>query len=155
MEETFHQLLLRTYHAYKRRLRPLRMRTGLSEGQPKMLRLLSNRPCWLQRELADAYNIEPATVSRLLSNMEAQGLITRQIPPDNKRAIHVRITDKGHEKFMQFEVFRRQIDDQLFLGFSAQERERFLQDFNRVCANLEQVGDPSGAQPPDNGPSND
>ena len=49
----------------------------------------------MQKDIAAALDIEPATVSQLLANMEQAGLIRRAEPLQRRRAECVSITEKG------------------------------------------------------------
>ena len=57
---------------------PYSTQEGLSPGQPKILSYLIQHNQCRQKDLATYYNIEPATVSRLLANMEEKGLVQRE-----------------------------------------------------------------------------
>lgn len=81
MDTPFTIVMYRTFHAQRNAIRPGMADIGLSPGQPKILHYLLNHDGCMQRELADACDIEPATVSRLLDKMEEDGLVRREIPP--------------------------------------------------------------------------
>ena len=96
MKLPFHLLVLKAYHAQRNRIRPAIYEAGLSPGQPKILYvLILHGPC-MQKELAAACEIDPATISRILGNMESAGLIERESGKD-KRAARVQITEKGRQ----------------------------------------------------------
>ena len=57
---------------------------GLSPGQPKILRHLSTQNNCMQKDIAQALDIEPATVSHILSKMAVSGLVTRSAPAERK-----------------------------------------------------------------------
>lgn len=132
----FHPLLIKTFHAYNKQIRPYMTQLGLSEGQPKILCYVRLHDGCLQKDLADWYNIKPATVSRLLNNMEEQGLLRRETPENNRRTTKVYITQKGSEKFEQFIQYRKQVDEIAFEGFSADERTVFMEHLDRMRSNL-------------------
>ncbi len=46
-------------------------------------------------ELAEAEQVEPPTMTRLVDGMERDGYVTRQPDPDDGRAVVVRATSKG------------------------------------------------------------
>lgn len=48
-----------------------------------------------QRELAERLGLEKSSVSRLVADLEAGGLLTRQRDPDNRRVYRLDITAKG------------------------------------------------------------
>jgi len=46
-------------------------------------------------ELAEAEQVEPPTMTRLVDGMERDGLVAREPDPDDRRAVVVRATTKG------------------------------------------------------------
>ncbi|GAB3225226.1 hypothetical protein GCM10027447_14440 [Glycomyces halotolerans] len=68
-----------------------------------------------QRELAQRLGLEKSTVSRLVSDLEADGLLVRDRDPDNRRLYRLQITDPGrrlhrqiaaslHERYLEWEA---------------------------------------------------
>ena len=85
MEQTFHLLLYRAFHAQRNHLRQNLAPLGLGAGQPKLLSYLAdNGPC-PQRELADYYEVDPAAVSRMLDARERGGVVVRRPAADGTR----------------------------------------------------------------------
>lgn len=140
----FHLALLKTYRAYLDKLRPHMARAGLSEGQPKILRYILEHEHCSQRELAEYYHIEPATVSRLLAGMEEQGLAARRVPDGDRRTVQVSATERGRAAYETFEVGREQVEELAFAGVSPEEKERFLRLFQRIHDNLTEKGEDHG-----------
>ena len=66
MEQRFHMLLYRAFHAQRSRLRPRLRELGLGPGQPKLLSYLDRHGPCRQKELADYFEVDPAAVSRML-----------------------------------------------------------------------------------------
>ncbi|WP_051393287.1 MarR family winged helix-turn-helix transcriptional regulator [Glycomyces arizonensis] len=48
-----------------------------------------------QRELAERLGLEKSTVSRLVTDLESDGLVRRERDPDNRRLYRLEITDAG------------------------------------------------------------
>ena len=70
MRYAIHTLLARTTHAQRNYLRPYLREMGLSPGQPKVLRYLSELGHSSQRELADCCDVDPSAICRTLDSME-------------------------------------------------------------------------------------
>ena len=58
---------------------------------------LDNDAALSQRDLAERLRLEKSTVSRLVADLESQGLLTRERDPDNRRIYRLRITDAGRQ----------------------------------------------------------
>ena len=83
MNAPFTILVYRAYHAQRNAIRPGYDRRGVVPRAAQDT-ALSADPRWMYAaELADACDIEPATVSRLLDKMEEDGLVRREVLPPN------------------------------------------------------------------------
>ena len=128
--------LYKTFHAQKNRIRPGMLEMGLSPGQPKVLGFLSHTDSCMQKDIAAALDIEPATVSQLLSNMEQNGLVKRSGCTERKRADSVSITEKGiaaHEEWLKICLA---VEKDALNGFTQSEREQFIGYLGRMYRNL-------------------
>ena len=126
----------KTFHAQKNRIRPSMAKIGLSTGQPKILHCLVQKDCRMQKELADACDIEPATVSRILHKMEKNGLVTRVASKERKRADCVVITEKGRIAHQHWLEICQSVEDVALQGFTPQERNQFVDYLGRMYKNL-------------------
>lgn len=73
-------------------------RCGTSQGRYMVLMML-DRPCaqegMLPSELAEKLGVTRATVTGLLDGLEKDGLISRQMHPEDRRAFCIQLTVKG------------------------------------------------------------
>jgi len=136
MKSQLHMALYSTFHAQKNKLRPGMAAIGLSAGQPKVLAYLSRQNNCMQKDIAAALDIEPATVSQILNNMNQAGLIKRSEPAERKRAESVSITEKGSIWHDKWHVVCKDVEDISLQGFSENEKEQFLDYLSRMYRNL-------------------
>lgn len=119
----FHKML---FH----RLKP----SGLTAGQPKILEFLAARGEAVQREIANASDIGAPTTARILSKMEASGLIQRAHREGNRRSVVVELTSKGQEQSrLVRETFAR-CESIAIRGL--EDRDRILSLLGKVEENL-------------------
>ena len=78
MDNRFHILLNRTVNSHFKRSTSQFAALGLSSGQPKVLERLVGLEGCMQKELAEACEVEPATITSILPKMEKKGLIKRE-----------------------------------------------------------------------------
>lgn len=135
MTTPFHLAVSRVFHAQKNKLGPRMAEIGLSSGQPKILYFLVTRGECMQRDIAALCDIEPATVSRLLENMELQGFVQKRISLQNRRAVYVSIADKGRDAYEKWEEICTGVDANSLRGFSAAEKRTFFDYLNRMYRN--------------------
>lgn len=50
-------------------------------------------------KLADLLKLDKSTMSRTVDNLVNQGYVTREIDPENRKYIKIRLTDKGYDTF--------------------------------------------------------
>lgn len=136
MAVNLHVAIYKAYHAQKNKTRPAMTGIGLSPGQPKVLRHLVQNDYCMQKEIAEALDIEPATVSRLLNNMEQNGLIRRSAPEERRRAASISITEKGRTAQAEWMQLCSEIEKQSMQGFTPEERDRFIGYLCRMYQNL-------------------
>lgn len=136
MAVQLYMALYRAFHAQKNRLRPSMPPLGLSPGQPKVLRHLTRQDGCMQKDIAEALDIEPATVSQLLTNMAQKGLIRRSAPPERRRAEAVYLTPQGREVYEKWERICLEVESAALEGFTGEEREQFIGYLSRLYRNL-------------------
>ena len=78
-----------------RRLRREDATTGLSAPRLSALSVIVFGGPLTLGELANAEQVRPPTMTRLVSALEDEGLVTREADPDDKRLTRIRATPKG------------------------------------------------------------
>ena len=139
MENRFHRLLICASAAHKKYCRQRFQELDLTEGQPKVLAVLSVMENCLQKELAEACRVEPATMTSLITKMEERGLIVREreMVSGGKRAYRISLTEEGRRVAAEVKEIIHAAEQQCFDGFTQEEKEGFLKLFARVAENLE------------------
>jgi len=75
--------------------RPVLERIGLTHPQYLVMLALWERSPRTVRDISEALLLEPATLSPLLTRLEANGLLTRERSGTDKRALDVALTPAG------------------------------------------------------------
>ena len=89
-----------------------------------------------QRELADILQVSPATVAVSLKSLQRLGMIERHSDSTDQRRKRIALTPKGlHAVDTCLEVFR-QVDQQMFQGFSQEEQQQLTAYHRRMLKNL-------------------
>jgi DNA-binding MarR family transcriptional regulator len=79
-----------------------------------------------QRELARRLCLEKSTLSRLVTDMEGQGLLVRQRDPGNRRYSRLQLTGRGRAVHAQVRASFHHRHSRLMAGLSITEREALL-----------------------------
>lgn len=129
------QRMMDVEYARRELMRPYFIGLGLTigQGQPRILNTLLQHGGMTQRALAEACNLDAATLSRTLDRMEEAGLLVRSPHASSRRAYVVELTARGGEVAGQVHRGFAALDDVLCRGFTPGELEV-------LCAALEHMG---------------
>ena len=93
--------LLKAREAAMARFRPVLREWGLTEQQWRVIRALSEYQPLDASELATRSFLLAPSLTRILKNLEKQGLITRSADSSDQRRQVVSLSSKGRERFEQ------------------------------------------------------
>ncbi len=136
MNESLHHLLMTDHLLFQKALLAGIRETGLTLGQPKVLDYLLTHDGAIQREIAEACHIEPATITSLLAGMEKKGLIVRQNQQGNRRSLFVYLTENGKKMAMEVDRAFQCIEKQALTGFDQEEAAALADFLARVNENM-------------------
>lgn len=68
-----------------------------SHGEHFIIRQLAVRGAMTPSQIADSLRVSSGRVSTVLSALEKKGMVIREPDPDDRRVVHVRLTDAGRE----------------------------------------------------------
>ena len=101
--------LLRAREALMQQFRPHLREKGLSEQQWRVIRALAEAGSMDINALGEVCQIHPASLSRMLPNLERDGRIERRTDRDDQRYTIVSITAKGKALFQRIAKESEQI----------------------------------------------
>lgn len=136
MKESLHYLLMANHLMFQKALLAEIKDTGLTSGQPKVLDYLRNHDGAVQKKIAAACYIEPATLTSILLGMENKGLITRRTQNGNRRSLYVYLTDKGKKFAESVELAFDKLEEHALRGFTEEEKEMLGIFLTRLNENI-------------------
>lgn len=143
--ETLHYLLLADHLTFQKVLMTRIKDTGLTPGQPKVLDYLRCHDGAVQKDIAAACRIEPATITSVLLGMERKDLIRRQTQNGNRRSLSVHLTDQGRALAERVATEFDVIEAQAYQGFTQAEQTQLRALLSRVQDNMtRKKADPNG-----------
>lgn len=118
---------------------------GLQDvGQPRILFLLKESEADgvlpAQWELAQRLQVSPATIANSLKSLERLGYISKQPDAQDGRKKRVAMTEKGRDARARCGAIFRQVDRQLYAGFSPEEVQELHRYFQRMLDNMKAIG---------------
>ena len=120
LADLLHRLTRRLRRTQAERLAPL----GLTPAQERALRMIArgDEPPRMT-ELADRLGIVPRSLTTVIDALEEAGLVRREIDPRNRRAILLRLTDRGTAVRDDLREARRRAAEDLFAPLSEADRK--------------------------------
>ena len=107
-----------------RRLRAAHTAHNVSPRQFHLLGLLHDRGAMTQRELGAVMNIDPSILVTLLNPLEADGYLSRERDPADRRRHVVTLTPAGERQLDNSAQAQREAEDELFAGLTDAQREQ-------------------------------
>lgn len=105
---------------------------GLRPGQFSVLWVIQNNPGIRQSILGQSLMIKRAHMTKLIRALEEDGLVSRRVPDDDRRAVELTLTAKGDEQVKAAADWLFRYEDGLGSGLDVSERReliRLLQKF--------------------------
>ncbi|ABC24276.1 MarR family winged helix-turn-helix transcriptional regulator [Rhodospirillum rubrum] len=110
---------------------------GLTLSRARALLLLSGHRTWTQAELADALDVEPPSVVRLLDGLERQGMISRSAVEGDRRAKHIELTEPARVQIGHMEEISATVRSRLLEGIDPEDLKIALAVLRQVVSNAE------------------
>lgn len=117
---------------FNRRLRHF----GLTQAQWQAIVYLRRCEGINQAPLAEALEIQPITLARLIDRLETGGWVERRPDPRDRRAVQLYLTPKAQPILTELRDAAAAVDDEMRAGMSAEELERLLQSLEKMKSNL-------------------
>ena len=136
MKETLHYLLMSNHLMIQKSLVSSVKDTGLTPGQPKVLDYLLHHDGAIQKEIAVFCHIEPASLSTILNGMENKGYIERKNTDNNRRSLHVYLTEKGKNHANRLNLEFTKIESEALKGFSETDAQQLQNLLGRLYDNM-------------------
>jgi DNA-binding MarR family transcriptional regulator len=116
---------------------------GLTPRQYAVLHTVSHNEGLSQTSLVDRTGIDRSTLADIIRRMLKKGLLARRRTKEDARAYAVRVTDEGWRVLKSAEPLARRVDDKILSALSGAERDRFLQDLNKIVRTLGTMAAPT------------
>jgi MarR family transcriptional regulator for hemolysin len=119
---------------------------GMTRAQWGVLLRLERQEGMMQAEMAEALEIQPISVARLIDRLCSQELVERRPHPSDRRANCLYLTDKGRLTLSSFVPLGREISASVLASFSEAETASFLEMLLRIKGNIRKSSTANGAR---------
>jgi DNA-binding MarR family transcriptional regulator len=105
----------------------------------------------MQAEMADALEIQPITLARLIDRLCQHKLVERRPHPSDRRANRLYLTAKGRATLLRLVPVGRQIAADVLAGFGEAQAGDLLDKLARIKGNIRKSGSGNGTRRAGNG----
>ena len=124
---------------------------GMTRAQWGVLLRLERQEGMMQAEMAEALEIQPISVARLIDRLCSQELVERRPHPSDRRANCLYLTDKGRVTLSSFVPLGREISASVLASLSEAETASLLDMLLRIKGNIRKSSMASRARRHTNG----
>jgi len=112
---------------------------GMRQTQRQLLRLLSQKcevsHATLQQQLA----VDGATITRLVKQLESEGVLSRRFDPQDNRYTLVSLTASGQQIATGLSAAHRLFQTRLLAGITREEQEIMIRALERLRTNIRTI----------------
>jgi MarR family transcriptional regulator for hemolysin len=135
-ERSFGYVLFEASRLMSRRFEQRARSLSLTRAQCHVLVILARHEGVNQARLAEALDLEPISLARLLDRMEQAGWVERKADPADRRARLLYMTEKAKPVFDTILEVGAEVRAEALAGFTPEERDRLLDMLQHVRSNL-------------------
>ena len=110
---------------------------GLTRAQWRATKMLYHREGMRQNELAEALEMEPIAVGRVIDRLQAAGFVERRPDPKDRRAWRLYVTTQAHDVVDDMERIARVLRGEATRGIEYDELKQALEVIGRIKENLQ------------------
>ncbi|HEU0062083.1 MAG TPA: MarR family transcriptional regulator [Hyphomicrobiaceae bacterium] len=118
---------------------------GMTRAQWAVLARLERDEGMMQTEMAEALEIQPISLVRLVDRLCEQGLVERRPHPTDRRANCLYLTDAGRDRLIEMVPLAREISANVLAGFSEQDVAELLRRLVSLKGNIRSAAARRGA----------
>ena len=118
---------------------------GMTRAQWAVLARLERDEGMMQTEMAEALEIQPISLVRLVDRLCEQGLVERRPHPTDRRANCLYLTDAGRDRLIEMVPLAREISANVLASFSEQDVAELLRRLVSLKGNIRSAAARRGA----------
>jgi DNA-binding MarR family transcriptional regulator len=119
---------------------------GMSQTRRQLLTLLSQKGEVSHAALQQQLSLDGATITRLVKQFEAEGVLSRRLDPQNNRYTLVSLTDSGQQLIAGLHAAHSVFQTRLLAGITKEEQEIMVRTLERLRTNIRNIQEISQEQ---------
>jgi len=132
-------LIYRITNQLNRALRKRLKRSGINIARWRVLAVLKDNGRMNVSQIVERTIIEQPTVSRIVDQLEREGLATREIYDQDSRFVQVMLTPAGEKAFREIFPTATKHQEQALQGFTQKEIKTLIGFLERIQNNIDLV----------------
>ena len=136
----FFDSMLKGRKGYGRAMEPLCREWELTRNELDVMLFLFNNP-GLDRaaDIVARRGIAKSHVSLAVSSLEERGLLARLTDPEDRRTVHLKLTEQAVPLAERAREIQREYFSRLFAGVSREEMEAWQAIIVKICKNIDEL----------------
>lgn len=130
-------LLYRTSNQLNQRLHTRLRKSGVNLARWRVLAVLRAYGKLKLGRIVELTVMEQPSISRIVTQLEREGLAKRKVSSEDSRVVHVGLTAAGERAFKEIYPTARKHEERALSGFSKQEINKLAEYLRRIQANIE------------------
>lgn len=127
----------------------LHYRMGERHGRRRILTYIDDHPEMLQSELQEILGIRSASISEMIINLEADGLVEKAKSEKDGRHVVLRLTPEGHAQAMYFKKEYLKRVEEMMSCLTPEELNEFHRMLSKTVShwqNIDEISDFPGSK---------
>ena len=130
-------VLMQTSKAIQERIRMEMMKNKLNITEFSVLEVLYQKGKQTIQQIGHSILISSGSMTYVIDKLEKKGLLKRNACPDDRRAIHVTLTDDGMDLMEKMMPKHQELVDYMFGSLNDDETETIVKLLNKVSKRVE------------------
>ena len=132
--------MLRAKKGYARILEPACREWGLTRNEMDILLFLYNNPEYDRAaDIVTRRGIAKSHVSLSVSGLEEKGFVTRHMDPQDRRTVHLRLSDQAREIAKAGRDAQVAFFSELYAGLTQTEIQQWQGIIDKICGNISRM----------------
>ncbi len=137
MDDKVCHLINKSALLHKRLMNRILERFDLTYAQYQVLKTIKKHSSLTAKEILVYMDTDKATLSGVLSRLENRSLIIRTKDPEDRRLMHIQLTERSNALCTQVSEIEMTCQDSLTENIKSRELKNFLNVFERIIQNQE------------------
>ncbi|MFW6318869.1 MAG: MarR family winged helix-turn-helix transcriptional regulator [Bacillota bacterium] len=120
---------------HKRLMTSILERYNITYAQYQVLKIINEHPGVTAKEILIYLDTDKATLSGVLTRLEKSGYIERKVDKEDRRLVHVYLTEKSVSVCEDVKSIEASCEEELLKGLKPKEIRHFFDAFNHVINN--------------------